>query len=90
MLFLPTKNIYTNEDEQTQVRNINNAILDLKHGKPGPTHINLYTTYSRDFSVKQLPDCRKINRILDTDVFPEMNYQKIGIFIGNQKNTYIS
>ena len=37
---------------------VNKALLELKHHGGGPVHINLATTYSRDFSVKELPATR--------------------------------
>lgn len=69
------------EDEKNVVTMINDAILELNHNNPGPVHINLYTTYSNNFSVKELPQYRKINRIIDKE-FPKIPKGNIGVFIG--------
>ena len=42
---------------------INQALLALKRHGGGPVHINLETSYSCDFSIKQLPKAHVINRI---------------------------
>ncbi|MDY9918630.1 MAG: thiamine pyrophosphate-binding protein [Proteiniphilum sp.] len=63
---------------------VNKAILELKRHGGGPVHINLPTTYSRDYSVKELPQYRVIQRITPFDGFPEIPaHSKIGIFIGS-------
>lgn len=41
----------------------NTAILELFRAGGGPVHINLETSYSSDFSVKELPQVRVIKRI---------------------------
>lgn len=64
---------------------LNEALLELYHKGGGPVHINLATTYSRDFSVKELPKTRVINRICYNDKFPEIKGSRIGIFVGAHK-----
>ena len=61
---------------------VNKAILELNHKGGGPVHINLETTYSKNFSIKQLPDVRGIYRIGYEDELPVLPEGKIGIFIG--------
>ncbi|MDD4200907.1 MAG: thiamine pyrophosphate-binding protein [Eubacteriales bacterium] len=63
----------------------NKAILELKRYGGGPVHINLITTYSRDFSVNKLPSMRVIDRISMNDSFPKMPEGRIGIFVGSHK-----
>ena len=61
----------------------NTAILELYHHGAGPVHINLTTTYSRDFSVKTLPIVRKISRVNIEDEFPVIKQgDKVAIFWG--------
>lgn len=60
----------------------NKAILALKANGGGPAHINLFTEYSKDFSVKILPDARKIKKYTPFDEWPEIPKGKIGILIG--------
>lgn len=66
--------------------NINKAILALSHGGGGPAHINISTTYSRDYSVEQLPAQRVISRITPDDMFPSLEGKKTAIFIGSHRD----
>ena len=75
----------TPKDEWDVNLKLNRAILELNHRGGGPVHINLTTTYSRDFSVKTLPDTRIINRYTQNDTLPELPVGKTGIFVGNHK-----
>ena len=60
----------------------NEAILALKHHGGGPVHINLTTTYSKDFSVKELPKQRVIRRYSIENELPVLPQGKIAIFCG--------
>ena len=61
---------------------VNKALLELRRRGGRPVHINLATTYSQDFSVKELPAVRVINRICHNDVLPELKRGRVGIFVG--------
>ncbi|WP_372776557.1 thiamine pyrophosphate-binding protein [Mangrovibacterium sp.] len=61
---------------------VNKAILELTRAGGGPVHINLPTSYSKSYDVKELPNYRVINRIVPTGTFPELKNGKIAIFIG--------
>lgn len=62
------------------------AILALKQNGGGPAHINMYTSYSQDFSIKELPTVRKIERYTAFDNLPDLESGKgIAIFIGSHK-----
>lgn len=74
--------IYSADDEWSCNVKLNSAILALKHRGGGPVHINLTTTYSRDFSVKELPKYRVINRITNGQQFPKIQTNNVGIFVG--------
>lgn len=50
------------EDERYCEIEANKAILALKLNGGGPAHINMYTKYSKDFSVKELPAVHAIFR----------------------------
>ena len=63
----------------------NNALLELSRHGGGPVHINLATGYSTDYSVKELPVSRIINRINQGDNYPDLPNGKIAIFIGSHK-----
>ena len=72
------------EDERFCEVEANKAILALKLNGGGPAHINMYTKYSQDFSVKELPKANAIFRhtVFD-DKLPEIPRDgKIVIFVG--------
>lgn len=75
------RTVYSSEDEENMVTSINNALLELTHNTPGPVHINLYTTYSNNFVVEELPKYRVIRRVKE-DGYPDLPKGKIGIFVG--------
>ena len=76
------------EDERFCEIEANKAILALKLNGGGPAHINMYTKYSKDFSVKELP---KANAIFRHTVFdknwPEIPSDgRIVVFVGAHVN----
>lgn len=76
-------NVVNNETQEWDANvKINRAILELRHRGGGPVHLNLTTTYSRDYSVKELPKARVIHRIEAFDEYPELPQGRIGIFVG--------
>ncbi len=80
---IPT--IHDAEDEWACNVKINTALLALKYRGGGPVHINLTTTYCRDFSVRELPESRVIRRITINEKFPEIKKSRVGIFVGSHK-----
>lgn len=50
------------EDERYCEIEANKAMLALTLNGGGPAHINMYTRYSKDFSVKELPHANAIYR----------------------------
>lgn len=75
------------KDEDDVTVRINRALLELRHRGGGPVHINLTTAYSRDYSVKSLPEARVIRRICSIDnTFPIIpSGSKVGIYIGSHR-----
>ena len=78
--------IDTLDDEEYCIMEANKAILALKLNGGGPVHINLYTRYSSDFTVKQLPKIPVIQRFTFEDQLPNLKTGKIGVIIGSHKN----
>lgn len=74
--------VYTPEDEWATQVAINDALLELRRHGGGPVHINLVTTYSRDFSVRELPQVRGICRYFVNDEMPSLDGKKILINVG--------
>ena len=77
---IPT--IHDVEDEWAYGAMINKAIIALTDHGGGPVHIDLTTTYSKDFSVKKLPKIQVINKFGVEDKFPELKADRVGIFAG--------
>ena len=70
-------------DEWAVSIQINKALLALRHRGGGPVHINIVSGYSRDFSVRKLPEVTVIRRYCPGDAFPEIPARgKIAIFVG--------
>lgn len=78
--------IDTPDDEKYCIMEANKAILALKLNGGGPVHINLYTRYSSDFTVEQLPKIPVIQRFTSVDQLPNLKVGKIGVIIGSHKN----
>lgn len=76
------------EDERFCEIEANKAILALKLNGGGPAHINLYTRYSQDFSVTELPHVNAIYRhtIFDQKLPDIPKNGRIVIFVGSHAN----
>lgn len=61
----------------------NEALHYLKKNGGGPVHINLETSYDKDFSVKELPTVKKISYYRFFDNLPQLPAGRIGIFVGS-------
>lgn len=78
--------VRTDEDAWLCNVNVNKALLELRHHGGGPVLINFSSSYSRNFSVRNLPPVRVIKRISHHDSFPEISaHGNIGIFIGSHR-----
>lgn len=74
-------------DERFCVIEANKAILALKLNGGGPVHINLYTQYSRNFSVVEIPKVDVIKRYTIYDTLPELpSVGRIAVFVGAHAN----
>lgn len=70
-------------DEAFVMMEANKAILELRRNGGGPVHINMFTTYSRDFSVKELPPVRVMKRVQAWEEMPQMPKGKICLYVGS-------
>lgn len=80
--------IHDDVDAWSVNTHLNDALLELRHNGGGPVHINLTTSYPfypNDFSIKSLPDTRVIRRIEYCDKAPDLDSNRVAIFIGNHK-----
>ena len=75
------------EDERMCEIEANKAILALKLNGGGPAHINMYTKYSKDFSVKELPAVHAIYRHTIYDELPSLPTDgRIAVYVGSHAN----
>lgn len=72
------------EDERFCEIEVNKAILALTLNGGGPSHINLYTRYSKDFSVKEIPHVNAIFRhtIFDKKLPDIPKGSRVVVFVG--------
>lgn len=75
--------VQNKQDEWECNLKINDAILEASRNGGGPVHINLTTSYSLDFSVKQLPKERVIHRFYKNSKLPDVPKGNIAIFVGS-------
>lgn len=78
--------LVSESDAWDRIIKVNMALLELKRHGGGPVHINLATTFSGDFLVKELPAARVIERITLQDRFIELPKGRIAVFIGSHKS----
>lgn len=69
-------------DEWDCTIKINKALQALTRHGGGPAHINLTTTYSKNYSIKELPKVTKIGHYTATEMLPALPNGKIAVFIG--------
>lgn len=72
------------EDERFCEIEANKALLALKLNGGGPVHINLYTKYSKNFDVKEIPNVNAIYRYTsyDEELPPIPHGAKVAVFVG--------
>ena len=80
---IPT--FHSEDDRWLYTVQINRALLELRRDGGGPVHINLTTTYSKDFSTKSLPEVKAIRRYTVSDTFPELPSGRITVFVGDHR-----
>ena len=76
---------YSSDDRWANNVKINNALLQLRRNGGSPVHINIATNFSHDFSVETLPEERVIRRYTAKDTLPDIDVDKVCIFIGSHK-----
>lgn len=75
--------VYTEEDEWMCAVNVNKALIALRKNGGGPAHINLVTTYNRDFSCKELPEVKKITHHSNYKDMPSLDgFKHIAVLVG--------
>lgn len=73
-------------DEKYCTIEANKAVLALKLNGGGPVHINMFTEYNPDFSIKELPPVRVIHRHTEENNLPEIKGNgHVAIFVGSHR-----
>lgn len=81
-LSIQCPSVYSDDDRWACEANLNRALLELTRDGGGPVHINMVTTYSTNFNVKELPSVHYVDRIEISNEFPSLVGKKIAIFVG--------
>lgn len=71
------------KDFESNIIKVNQALHYLKIDGGGPVHLNVETSYSHDFSVKNLPLMPKINLYYNLHNVPSLPKGKIGVYVGS-------
>lgn len=72
--------VFDQNDEWNCILKVNKALTELTRNGGGPVHINLESTFSKDYSVKSLPKARKITHVGINDVFPDLPKGRIVVY----------
>lgn len=82
LMSVQVPSVHSSDDRWACEMNLNEALLELRHRGGGPVHVNLTTTYSSGFGVKELPQVRLVDRIVAEDALPSLEGKRVGIFVG--------
>lgn len=77
--------IRTDKDYKAAELIANEAMLALFHRGGGPVYLTLESVASRNYSVTELPDARKISRHDGHGEWPALPDGRIGVFIGTHR-----
>lgn len=75
--------ISTEEDEWNCTIKINKVFSSLFRHGGGPVHLNVETIVSRDYSIKELPKLKKIDRFFIGQELPVISANRIAVFVGS-------
>lgn len=75
--------IHCDEDQWSCEVRVNQAICELTRRGGGPAHINLATTFSPGYGVKELPAVRRIARHESFDDAPAIEASRVAVFVGS-------
>lgn len=84
-LSIQAHTVHSEEDRWALNVQINRALSELRRHGGGPVHINLETTYNKDFTLKELPRARTIERVCYGDELPKLPDGRIAIFVGEHR-----
>ncbi len=74
--------VHTADDRWACEASLNRALLELTRDGGGPVHVNLVTTYSGDFSTRELPPVRCVDRVERGDELPSLSGKRVAVYVG--------
>ena len=77
--------VFDQNDEWNCILKVNKALTELTRNGGGPVHINLESTFSKDYSVKSLPKVRKITHVSINERYPDLPSGKIVIYCSSHQ-----
>ena len=78
--------VHSEEDRWACEVSLNRALLELTREGGGPVHVNLVTTYSGNFDIKELPGVRCIDRIEPGGGLPSLSGKRVAIYVGAHRS----
>ena len=77
--------VYSDDDERGCILSLNEVLIALTEHGGGPVHINIVAEINNGFSARPLPPAHVIDHFGYESAVPDINAQKIAIFIGNHE-----
>lgn len=84
-LSIQAMTVHSAEDKWALNVQINRALSELRRHGGGSVHINLETTYNKDFKLKELPDIRAISRVCYGENMPKIPSGRVAVFVGDHR-----
>jgi len=77
------QDVHCKEDEWACINAVNRAMLSLRANGGGPAHIDLTTTYSENFSVKEIAPVCAVKRYECWDTLPALPEVRCAVVVGS-------
>lgn len=77
--------VFDNKGEWDCILKVNKVLTELTRHGGGPVHINLESTFSKNYTIKKLPNYRKISYVNLQNQFPQLPEGKIVVYCSSHK-----
>lgn len=77
--------IFDSNDIWKCTTRLNRAFLELKRRGGGPIHINLESTFCKDYSIKTLPSIKVVRHYTVYDELPKIPLGKVVVYVSSHK-----
>lgn len=81
-LSVQAPSVRSSEDRWACEAALNRALLELTRDGGGPVHVNLVTTYSENFDVRELPEVRAVDRVERGGGLPPLAGRRVAVLVG--------